>query len=476
MNDRFSAEPATRPPDRRRTIDLNALLDGQGIRPRTVLMLAIAILAMIVDGYDVAAMGFVAPELVKEWHVAPSALTPALSASVLGLFLGAPLFGLVGDRIGRKAAIATTLAVVSVATLPLARAGSLTEFMVLRFVTGLGVGGLGPNLVALATEMAPRRMRGVFAVTVSFGFPAGISAAGWIAALLVPAHGWPVLLVVGGLAPLAMLVPILGLLPESLRFLAQKGGQEARLRRLARAARPDLLIDADTTLAIAAPASGWTPGYSGLFGGGLRVLTPLLWVMIAANQFANFFTVSWLPTVLQGAGASTSQAGVTASLFSAGGLLGGLALLFVIDRLGAVPVAALFVLAVPAVASIGFAHDSPVLLGLVIACAGFCVTGNNFGFNAVLGIVYPTAVRSKGGGLAQAIGRIGALAAQVAAGALLQAKALIADMFLVPAAVLVLGAAAACVFGVLCFRIFGGLPLDDSAADQSHVPHKAGVR
>lgn len=151
-------------------------------------------------------------------------------------------------------------------------------------------------------------------------------------------------------------------------------------------------------------------------------------------------------------------------MFSMGGLVGGLVLTFIIDRFGALPVVVLFLLGAPAVAAIGFPGESPMALGAIIAAAGFCVTGNNFGMNAIIGMIYPTPIRSMGTGWAQACGRIGALAAQIVGGVLLGMHLPTQELYLVPAVALVVGAVAAGVLVLLCVRRFGGYRVDEAAA------------
>jgi AAHS family 4-hydroxybenzoate transporter-like MFS transporter len=448
-------------------VDLDPLIDGQRVRPATVLFLLVATLAMLADGFDLSAIGFVAPELVKQWHVPPAALAPMFSAGIFGLLLGAPLLGFVGDRFGRKTALLAGLGIVGVFTLATMAARSLPQFIVLRFLTGIGLGGVIPNVIALTAEAAPRQLRGLFIVLVNFGVPAGIAIPGLTAAALVPRFGWPALLLVGGLLPLlaAMLIGLL--VPESIKFLAQRGGRDDEVKRLALRLQPSRSPAPDWRVPAArAPATaGGSP--KGLFADGLAAITPMLWLALAANQMANFFSLSWLPTLLQSMGASTTQAGVNASLFSIGGIAGGVCLTFVVDRLGVI------LLGIPLMAAIGTPDLPPALFTAVIAGAGFCVTGINFCMSATLGTVYPTPVRSLGTGWAQAAGRIGSLAAPVIGGALLGLRLPMQDLLLAPAAALAIGAVAAGVLAVLCVRRFGGCRLDERPGARAHgaVPH-----
>ncbi len=446
-------------------MSLDDLVDGQQVGLPAIVFLAVATLALVSDGFDLAAIGYVGPELIKQWHVAPAELVPVFTAGIFGLLAGAPLLGFVGDRFGRKTAILIGLVVFGGVTLATAAASSLSQLVALRFLTGLGLGGVIPNVVALAAEVAPKRVRGTFIVVASFGVPLGISCPGLVAAGLVPTFGWQVLLLVGGVLPLAVAALGCFVLPESIRFLAQRGGRMEKVRRLARTLRPDLAISGSTQFIAAAHGQAPAPGSpKGLFAGGLALVTPLLWIALAANQMSNFFALTWLPTLLQSVGASTSQAEVSASLFSIGGLGGGLCLAFVIDRLGVVPLAVLFLAGSPLVAAIGLPGLSATEHGLVIAGAGFCVTGINFGMNAVLGMIYPTPVRSLGTGWAHAAGRVGALAAPLAGGALLAMRFPMQELLLAPAAVLAVGAAACATLAVLCVRRFGGTEVGEFPA------------
>ena len=176
------------------TVDLNSLLDGQKLRAPTIIFVAVAILALVSDGYDLSAMGYVAPELVKSWHVAQPDLVPVFSAGIIGLLVGAPLLGFIGDRFGRKKAILLGLCAIGVATLASALARSLSDLTVLRFLTGIGLGGLIPNIIALAAEIAPRRVRGSILVLVSFGMPAGFALSGLVHGAVEMGGDGPVML------------------------------------------------------------------------------------------------------------------------------------------------------------------------------------------------------------------------------------------------------------------------------------------
>ena len=191
----------------------------------------------------------------------------------------------------------------------------------------------------------------------------------------------------------------------------------------------------------------------------------MLWICQGTNQMANFFSLTWLPTLLQASGASTASAGATAPLFSLGGLVSSVLLLFVIDSMGVLPLIAMFFVGVPLVASMATTALLPGLHALVIAGAGFCVTGIQSGLTALLGLVYPTRVRSVGTGATQAAGRLGGLAAPIVGGLLLGMHIPLRQLPYAPAIVLLVGGVACVVLTMACRREFGSYKVAEFSID-----------
>lgn len=441
--------------------DLDEIVDGQRIGRRTVVFLLVLMLALISDGFDLAAMGYIAPELVREWHVSPADLVPAFSAGIIGMMVGAPLLGFLGDRFGRKRTIVWGLVAIGLTTLATMLATSISHFIVFRFLTGIGIGGVIPNVAALVAETTPRRVRGRFIVIVTMGMPLGIALPGLVAAVLVPRFGWSSILLVGGLLPLAVALACLLLLPESLKYLVGRSGSSVEARAAARTLRPDLPLEEDFHITARATQVDLPRSPRLIFSGVLLFVTPLLWFCQAANQMANFFSLTWLPMLLQAAGASQAEAGVNASLFALGGFAGGFLLLMIIDRLGVIPLVVLFFVGAPLVAMMVSPGLTPWAHAVVIAGAGACVTGINFGLTALLGIMYPTAIRSMGTGWTQAAGRLGALAAPIVGGVLLQMNLPTHQLTMAPAILLALGGVSCAALAVICVRRFGGTQVDE---------------
>src|ERR1700722_11646982 len=129
----------------RQNLDLDELIDGQRFGRFNCNLLFWSFLAMLADGFDIAALASAAPQLGRAWHVASHAFAPALSASLFGILLGAPVLGFIGDRLGRKCAIVSGSIIYGLATLATVWSGNLAQLAALRFVAGIGIGGLMPN-------------------------------------------------------------------------------------------------------------------------------------------------------------------------------------------------------------------------------------------------------------------------------------------------------------------------------------------
>ena len=170
---------------------------------------------LLVEGYDIAAVGYVLPLLVDAWRVMPAAFTPALAAGNIGLLLGSLIAGLLGDRFGRKPAMIACVSAFGILSLVSAFVASPTQLAMVKVLTGLGLGGGIPLAIALAADFAPAIAKARFVLLASLGIPIGFALAGFVSVPLIGAFGWPAVFIAGGAAPL-FLVPVLMLrLPES---------------------------------------------------------------------------------------------------------------------------------------------------------------------------------------------------------------------------------------------------------------------
>jgi MFS transporter, AAHS family, 4-hydroxybenzoate transporter len=453
-------------------LGVEQLVDEQSVGRFNVQLLIWSFLAMFADGYDLSAMPFAAPSLAREWHLQPGVFGPVFSASLVGILFGAPLMGWIGDRYGRRVAIVAGCILYGLSTLAMVGAHDLDQMYVLRTITGVGLGGLMPNTIALSSELSPKRWRATLVVLMFTGITLGSGTPGPVAAWLVPLYGWQVLFVIGGLVPLIVAACLPFTLPESIKFLALQPHRRAELLRIARRLRPDLTIADDARFETAVVTHAKANPLE-IFSGGLAAITPLLWVCFVMVLMANYFLNSWMPLLFQGSGLSPKAAALTSSLYHLGGTLGGLLLSVLLDRFGFVVIAVLLAIAVPSIVLIGAPGTSLVPLAVASTIAGFGVLGGQFGNNASAGLLYPTSIRSTGVGCAFAIGRFGGIAGPLIGGALLQRHWSMPDLFKAAACPMALGAVAAIVLARLCYVRYAGLTLDDTPAAPAKTPDRA---
>jgi MFS transporter, AAHS family, 4-hydroxybenzoate transporter len=396
-------------------VQVSRLLDERGLSPFHVKLLAWAALVAMVDGYDIGAIAVAAPELVKDWHVERAALGPALSASLIGILLGSALLGFVGDRYGRKIAMASSLVVFGIFTWIAAYAASLEQMFWLRLVAGIGLGGIIPNVVAINAESAPRKLRGTLSLIAVAFVPLGGCIPGIVGALLVPTYDWPVLFLIGGIAPLVIAGALMIWAPESIKYMALHESGRARMERAIEAIRPGYPVPPNARFVIEDERqfSGFNPLY--LFRDGLALITPLLWLLFALNLMGFYFLQSWTPTLLRAANLPPATAALSATSIQLGGFVGSVLLCGWINRHGFSAVALLLVLAVPTVGAIGYAGaTSQTALLVATFLAGFCVLGVQSGINVCGALVYPTSLRANGSGWELGIGRFGSFVGPLA--------------------------------------------------------------
>ena len=403
------------------TFDVSSLIDARRISAFNIGLIALSFFIIFVDGYDIAAIGFAAPALVNAWHIADrSALAPVFSASLVGILFGAPFFGYIGDRFGRKQAVVASCFTFGVFTLLAVFATSLQHLLWLRFLAGIGIGGLFPNLIALNAEFAPKRARATMTIIAISGVPIGGAAPGVIAALLMPQYGWTILFWIGGVVPIGMGILAALWLPKSIKYLALREGRRSDLTKLLHTLEPTLAIPTDARFVIEDERQyrGFSPRY--LFRDGLMLITPLVWLLFALNLMGYFFLLSWTPTLLTSAHLPIAKAALATSLFQVGGTIGGLVLCRPIDKMGYWPIAILFLLAAPIVGSIGYfgTMSEPILMAAEFL-GGFCVLGLQTGLNVTTAMLYPTSLRSNGVGWALGIGRLGSIVGPIVGGLLI---------------------------------------------------------
>jgi MFS transporter, AAHS family, 4-hydroxybenzoate transporter len=431
-------------------IDVAAFINDQPVGRLHIRLLLLCAAVLFADGFDTQAIGYVAPELTRGWHLTRGALGPAFSSGLFGLMIGALLLGPVADRIGRKRIIVWSTVAFGVGSVATILAQDLHSLALIRFLTGLGLGGAMPNTVALMAEFSPRRRRATLVMVMFCGFSVGAAAGGLLAAVLIPHFGWKSVFVIGGVAPL-LLAPILArALPESIRFLAADGRENERVARLMKLLAPTAQLPANARFVVSEQGHARMP-VAELFAAGGTGTTLLIWVVFFMSLLDLYLLSNWLPTLLNELGASISVAAAIGALLQVGGFIGALTLGNFIDRFSFRALAVTYLLASFAIIAIGFSGHSIALAAVAIACAGFCIVGGQTASNALAATYYPTRVRSTGVGWALGIGRIGSIIGPLAGGVILARNAGV-EMLFISAAV---PALLACVASFALSRIAG---------------------
>ena len=369
-------------------------------------------LCLIMDGFDVQSIGYVAPAIITDWKIANADMGPVFSAGLLGLFLGSILFSMLADRIGRRPVILGATLAFSTLTLLTARASSPGELLMFRALAGLGLGAILPNATALIGEFSPPRLRIKTMMIVTNGFTIGAMIGGFLSAWLIPRYGWRSVFVAGGAIPLLILIPMFVSLPESPQFPGRGPSKRTGPTRAATKATvgPVLLDRPFARFPIAR-----------LFTDGRGLTTALLWLVNFLNVLNAYFISSWLPTIVRDAGYPTSTAVLVGASVQTGGVLGTLALGWVIQRLGFVAVlTGCFTLAAINLALIGQPGLSLAMLFVVAFMAGLGIFAGQPGLNSFAATIYPTDVRSTGIGSGLGIGRFGAFLGPILAGELMR--------------------------------------------------------
>jgi len=396
-------------------INVADVIDNAKIGGFQIRMFVLCALSLIMDGFDVQVMGFVAPPIIAEWGVPRTVLGVVFAAGNFGMLVGALGFTMLADRIGRRPVLVGATLAFSMLTLATAMTSSIQQLLVLRFITGVALGCVIPNATALIGEYSPRRKRVTLMMTITVGFTAGAAMAGFVSAWLIEDFGWRSVFYFGGSVPLVVGVLMYFFLPESLQFLVLRRRNLDKVGKWLVQIEPTTSPDVTRYVVHEEQRQG-VPALH-LVRDGRALGTVLLWIVNFMNILVLYSVSNWLPTVVNGAGYSTTTAALVGAVQQVGGTLGTFALAALISRQGFVPVlTASFAVACVSIAMIGQSLASLALLFVVVFIAGWSVIGAQPGVNALAATFYPTYLRSTGIGWGLGIGRIGAIVGPILGG------------------------------------------------------------
>ncbi len=398
--------------------DIAAIIDGRPISALQVRLLALIATAIVMDGFDVQAMGFVAPAVVQDWHIAIETLGPIFAAGLIGMLLGSIGLGMLSDRIGRRPVLIGALLSFGLFTFATAFAPSVAGLLAGRLLAGLGLGGVMGNAIALASELSPARRRATILMALSCGFTGGAIAGGLLSAVLIPVAGWRSVFMVGGALPLLISALMAAMLPESLHFSASRGLWSSRSKAALERIAPG--TDALRLRATPRATASGRGSVTGLLRDGRAAATVILWAISCANMLQLFFLASWLPTLAVRMGYAGQTAVLIGTMLQVGGVAGALAMGPLIDRYGfRWMLAAAFAIACLSIAAMSDQGLGLLSLMTLVLLAGIGVAGAQPAINTLATYIYPTPLRAAGVGWALGIGRAGAIASPIIASRLI---------------------------------------------------------
>lgn len=395
---------------------LAAAQPAHAIRTKTTI--GLCFIVALLEGLDLQAPGIAGPGMAAAFQLDKAWMGWIFGAGILGLLPGALVGGRLADRIGRKWVLIAAVILFGVFSIATAYAWDAISLLVARFMTGVGLGAALPNLIALSSEAAGPRHRGLAVSLMYCGVPLGASLAALIG-LGGFETGWKTVFFVGGIAPL-LVAPLLAFwLPESAAF---------RERQQQRAQGENAI----------APPSLW----QGLFKEGSAVPTLLLWVAYFFTLMVVYMLINWLPSLIIGQGFAANQANLVMFSLQIGATLGTLALGALMDRLHPMLMTVLTYLGIlAALMALGAAANFNSMLGAGFI-AGFFAVGGQLVLYALAPLFYQTEVRASGVGSAVAVGRLGAMTGPLVAGHMLATGAGAAGVMLASAPGILLAACA----------------------------------
>ncbi|MDR6500120.1 AAHS family 3-hydroxyphenylpropionic acid transporter [Burkholderia ambifaria] len=359
-------------------------------RPAVATTLGLCFAIALLEGLDLQSVGVAAPRMAHEFGLTVSQMGLAFSAGTFGLLPGAMLGGWLADRIGRKHVLIASVCLFGLLSIATAHVSSFAMLVVVRALTGLGLGGAMPNLIALSSEAADARSRSSAVAVMYCGIPFGGVIASLIGVLLAGDTEWRHIFYVGGIGPLLLAPLLLALLPESRAFLDVSASGAAR------------------------PSVAHT-----LFGGARTGTTLALWLSYFCTLIVLYFLLNWLPSLMAAKGLARSQAGIVQIFFNIGSGLGVLGIGMSMDRMRpSRVVSGMYAGIVLSLAALAIAPGL-VWLSAAAFAAGMFVVGGQSVLYALAAMYYPTAMRGTGVGSAVAVGRLGSVVGPLAAAELL---------------------------------------------------------
>jgi len=375
--------------------------------PYQIFVIALCFLLNFNDGIDVLLVSFTGAEIMKEWALSNAKLGYIFSMGLLGMTLGCFSIAPLGDRLGRRLIFLISLVCISTGMISVYFSETYSFLLACRFITGLGIGGILPNLATLASEFSNEKTRDFNVGIVQGGWPLGAILTGLVSGWVLPEYGWRTTYLIAGLFSFAMLVAVYFILPESPQYILKRRGDRGLNtlnRMLLKMRLPSLaeLPSIDHSLSLFTRKD--------LFNRTFLRSTILYWSAVFFGMITLYTVLSWVPILAKQSGMDFTLANYVGTALNLGAFCGVFVMGLLISRFGIKKIIVIYVLMAFVILNIygNVPLDFLVMFSLTFFI-GFFVQG---GFNILFPSgtrIYPSEIRSTGVGLAMGIGRLGAV-------------------------------------------------------------------
>ncbi|WP_071392819.1 MFS transporter [Bacillus tuaregi] len=383
---------------------------------------------MLFDGFDLTIYGAVVPTLMEEWGISAVQAGMYGSYALFGMMFGALIFGTLADKLGRKKIILICVFIFSLFMLLSGLAPTPEMFGVFRFITGLGLGGMMPNVIGLVSEYSPEGLRSRMIATIMAGYSIGGVVAALLSMVLITNFGWESVFFFGAL-PILFLPFLVKSLPDSVGTLVSKNdykGIQKILVKLNSTYQPT-----ENERFILNKQKEDSSPVKNLFTENRALLTVMIWVTYFMSLLMIYGLNTWLPKFMTEAGFPLGSSLSFLLALNVGATVGAILMGWVADRWGVGKALILFfVIAAISITSLGYATNM-VLLYILVAIAGAATVGTQNLTHSYTSQFYPITMRSTALGWALAVGRIGGILGPTIGGILLASQLTLQVNFLV---------------------------------------------
>ncbi|MNQ15702.1 4-hydroxybenzoate transporter PcaK [compost metagenome] len=428
-----------------RKIDIHNLIDKAKFGGFHWTVLFWSALIIIFDGYDLVIYGVVLPILMEKWNLSPIEAGALGSYALFGMMFGALIFGTLSDRIGRKKTIIICIFLFSGFTFINGFAETPLQFGILRFLAGLGIGGVMPNVVALMTEYSPKKIRSTLVTIMFSGYSIGGMLSAGLGIVLIPNFGWESVFYVG-LVPILLLPLIIKFLPDSVGFLVKQNRIDEAKVVLSKIDPTYIPQKGDQLEVGEEKAKG--ASVAKLFKHNRAASTIMFWIAFFSCLLMVYGLNSWLPKLMNKAGYELGSSLTFLLVLNFGAIIGAVSGGWLGDKFNLKTVLiSFFAVAAISLSLLGF-KSSTLVLYILIAIAGATTIGTQILCYTYVAQFYPINIRSSGIGWASGIGRLGAILGPILGGTLLSLGLPFQFNFVAFAVPGVLGALAVCFINV----------------------------